>query len=372
MFGFYFLLLFILFCGSQRSPKGQFWPDAFSYQSDLPLRGFFMLLIVFHHLSQLLAHPGSLTLLRSSGFLCVSFFFFLSGYGLMKNHLQNPDYFHSYFKRRYTRLLIPFFLCNLIYLGVNLLFGTSYTPVRFFKCLIGLELVNTHAWFILTLALFYLVFFLIFRYVKDRSLQYVLLLLFQLSYAAYCMQKGTGWELFEGPWWFNSSILFLIGVLLAGFETTVVAFFKKNYGLFLALSAFSFLLFFCVSIYAADEFPYRKQDTSLLSPLILSSWFNLCWQSLTVCAFCLTVSLFTLKIRCSNPCLKLLGKISMELYLIHGLFIQLFKGQLCTIQNDYLFIFAVLACSVTAACLLHSPLHFLTAKTFAGLKKLPF
>ncbi|MDO4331534.1 MAG: acyltransferase family protein [Eubacteriales bacterium] len=372
MLVFYILLLFILFFGAQRSPRGGFWPDAFSYQSDLPLRGFFMLLIVFHHISQQLTHPGSLKLLQDSGLLFVSFFFFLSGYGLMKSHLRNTDYFHVFFKRRYSKLLVPFFLCNLIYLGVDLLFGASYTPAFFIKCLLGLYLINTHAWFILTLALFYLFFFLIFRFVKKSSLQYALLFLFQISYAAFCMQRGTGWALFEGPWWFNSSILFLIGVLFAGFEADIVPVLKKNYGIFLSLSSLSFFLFFFISVYVTDEFPYRIQDTSLLSPLILNSWFNLCWQSLAVIFFCLTILLFTLKIKCSNSCLVLLGKISMELYLIHGLFIQLLKGQLCTVQNDYLFIFAVLLCSVAAACLLHSPLHFLTAKTFDELKKLPF
>lgn len=330
-----------------------------------------MLLIVFHHLSQQLTDPGSLKHLQNIGPLCVSFFFFESGYGLMRSVLTKENYFHHFFRKRYIKLLLPFFVCNLIYLGVNMAFGTYYSPVRIIKCLIGLELVNTHAWFILTIMLFYLAFYLIFRFCKNRSLQYVMLLFFQIIYAAYCMHKGAGMQLFEGPWWFNSSSPFLIGVLLGGFEASVAAFLQKNYRLLMTLCVPAFLLFYVVSVYVTGTFPYQTQDMSPLSWRMLSSWFNLLWQSLAVIFFCLTVLLASMKVKCSNPILCFLGKISLELYLIHGLFIQLFKGQLCTLQNDWLFIPAVLLGSVAAARLLYVPLHALIPKSRSAPEKLP-
>lgn len=358
----YIFLFVILLWGARLPERGAFWPDAFSPESDLPLRGFFMLLIVFHHLSQQLTDPGSLQLFQGIGLLCVSFFFFQSGYGLNKSRLKNPGYFHAFFRRRYTKLLLPFFLCNLIYLGTNLLLGTSYSKVRFFKCLTGLELVNTHAWFILTVALFCLAFYLIFRFFKNSGLQYFLLFCFQVCYAAFCMTKGAGLQLFEGPWWFNSSCLFFIGVLMAEYESAIVPFLEKNYRLLALLSAPVFLLFYTVSVYVTQAFPYQTQDTSALSPRMLTSWFSLLWQSLAVLSFCFMVTLFMLKVKCSNPFLCFLGKISMELYLIHGLFIQLFKGQLCSMTNDFLFILSVLLCSISAAWLLYYPVTFLTRR----------
>ncbi len=357
---FLYLFFFIsLLWGAKRSPKGQIWTDAFSRQSALPLRGFFMLLVVFHHLSQQLVHPGSLKLLQGIGLLCVSYFFFQSGYGLTKSYRENPAYFHAFFRRRYCRLLTPFFLCNLIYLAVNAFFGISYEPRHFLKCLAGLELVNTHAWFILTIALFTFAFYVIFRFVPGRYMRYVLLFGFQLLYSAFCMHRGTGLQLFEGPWWFNSSILFLVGVLFAGYEPVLMGFMQQNYRLLSALSAPLFVLFYLVSVYAANAFPYQIQDLSPLSPRMLGSWFTLLWQSLAVLSFCMTVTLFSLKIRCSNPFLRFLGKISVELYLIHGLFIQLFKGQLFTLENDFLFLLLVPLLSVPAAWLLYLLLEFL-------------
>lgn len=369
---YYVLLICLLFSGVQAAPRGQFHADCNSSRSDLPLRGFFMLLIVLHHLSQQLNHPGPMKLLWGAGTLCVSFFFYTSGYGLMKNYLAKENYFHAFFRRRYSKLLLPFFLCNFLYLIVNILSGISYTPVRFLKCLIGLELVNTHAWFLLTIALFYLAFFFIFRFVKTNFLPYILLLLFQVCYAAFCMQKGNGLQLFEGPWWFNSSILFFAGVLFGGFETEAMAFFRKNYRLLTSLTVPVFLLFYTVSIYVTNAFPYQTQEMSPLSPKMWKSWFDLGWQSLAVISFCLMITLFTMKIKCSNPFLRFLGKISLELYLIHGLFIQLFKGQLCIIQNDFLFIAAVLACSVTAAAVLFLPVNALIRGAQQELERLPF
>lgn len=359
MLWIYAFLFLILLWGAKPAPKGQLRSDALTLQSDLPLRGFFMLLIVFHHLSQQLTNPGGLRLLQGIGILCVSFFFFHSGYGLVKSQMQNPDYFRVFFRRRYTKLLVPFFLSNLIYLGVNLYFGVSYSKLRLFKCLLGLELVNTHAWFILTIALFYFAFYCIFRFCPQKKLRYFLLFCFQLSYSAFCIHRGSGLQLFEGPWWFNSSSLFFVGALLAGYEAPVTAFVQKNYRLLAALSVPVFLLFYTVSIYVTGAFPYQTQDMSPLSPKVLQSWFNLLWQSLAVISFCAAVTLFSLKVCCSNAALRFLGQISLELYLIHGLFIQLFKGQLCMLENDFLFTALTTLCSVAAAWLLYYPVRFL-------------
>lgn len=366
----YVFLFFILIWGAKLSPKGQFQKNAFSPQSNLPLRGFFMLLIVLHHLSQQLTHPGSLKLLQGIGLLCVSFFFLLSGYGLTKSCSQNPAYFHAFFRKRYCKLFVPFILCNMIYLGVNMHFGVSYSKIRLFKCLFGLELVNTHAWFILTISLFYFAFYLIFRLCPKKPLQYFLLFCFQLSYSVFCLQRGAGLQLFEGPWWFNSSSLFFIGSLLAGYEASITAFVQKNYRLLAFLSVPVFLLFYTVSVCMTGTFPYQTQDMSVLSVRMLQSWYSLLWQSLAVISFCAMVMLFALKVECSNAFLRFLGKISLELYLIHGLFIQLLKGQLCNLENDLLFILLTVVCSIAAAWLLHYPVLFLK-KALLRLMLLP-
>ena len=124
----YFFLLFLLLFRAKCAPFGGFFEDSLAYSSVLPLRGFFMLLIVFHHISQLLAVPGSLKLFQGIGILCVSFFFFQSGYGVMKNYLQKENYMHGFLFRRFCKLLLPFFLCNLVFFVRQSFFRRSLFP----------------------------------------------------------------------------------------------------------------------------------------------------------------------------------------------------------------------------------------------------
>ena len=372
MFITLFLLCLLLFLRGTPAPKGCFYDDALSAKSVLPLRGFFMLLVMLHHTSQLMREPGAFVLLHDIGILCVSFFFFLSGYGLMKNHRQNPDYFHAFFRRRFTKLFIPFFVCNLLFILIDIAQGISYSPRYLAECLLGFTLINSHAWFILTTALFNLAFFAIFRFGKNHLLQYTLLAAFWFGYAAFCIRRGEGLHLFEGPWWFNSSCLFFFGVLFADFEPEIFHILKKYYRKLAMIGLFCFLLFYTVALFVTDAFPYIKNDGNPLSYHMLSSWFCLAWQSLAVFMFCLLIILFSMKFRSHNKLLLFLGTHAIELYLLHGLFIWLYKGELIVIENNLLFVLAVLFSSFLSAFLLHYPLKFLIREVQNELEKLPF
>lgn len=60
-----------------------------------------------------------------------------------------------------------------------------------------------------------------------------------------------------------------------------------------------------------------------------------------------------MKVRIGNAVLGFLGKISLELYLIHGAMILLLRSELVYIGSDVLFALAVLLSSVLAALLLN-------------------
>ncbi|MDO4294373.1 MAG: acyltransferase [Eubacteriales bacterium] len=357
MIAIYPLLAVLLLWGAKLAPRGEFHRDFSSVKSDLPLRGFFMLVIVLHHVSQQLNHPGSMRLFMGVGILCVSTFFYQSGYGLTKQFHAKDDYFHHFFRHRFLKLAPPFLLCNLIFLLTDIGLGASYTPGYFLKCLVGVVLINTHAWFILTISLFYAVFYLVFRLFERPAVRYGLLTVFWLSYTAFCLYRGSGLQLFEGAWWFNSSSLFFLGIWAGDHDRALTVFLKKNYRPLTLLSVPVFLLFYGFSVYVTNAFPYPANDPAPLSVSALTSWFDLLWQTLAVVSFCLMVTLFSMKLKCSNAALRFLGSISLELYLIHGLFIHLFKGQLITIKSDVLFVAAVLSCSLLAASLLYGLLR---------------
>lgn len=96
-------------------------------------RGFFALIIVFHHLSAL-THGGVLFRgFTTVGYLGVAFFFFLSGYGLQKKYILDANYKKGFITKRIPTVLIPYVIVTLIYWGVNALSGELYSLLDVFK-----------------------------------------------------------------------------------------------------------------------------------------------------------------------------------------------------------------------------------------------
>ena len=75
--------------------------------------------------------------------------------------------------------------------------------------------------------------------------------------------------------------------------------------------------------------------------------------------FVIIVNLFTMKFRIGNGILNYLGTISLELYMIYGLFISEFKKY---ISCKFIFCASVLICSIISARFLHKVFGFLLSK----------
>ncbi len=169
MYFFILILLFILLFQVSSSGPEHFQEEHFTKNFELPLRGFFTLVIVYHHLSQYLDNPGPFRVFLEVGILCVAAFFFYSGYGLMKSVLTNKNYFHHFFLRRYIKIFVPFFICNALYLFVYYLTGDRYGLKLSLEYLSGIQLINPQSWYIIVIALFYFVFFLSFRFIRKKE-----------------------------------------------------------------------------------------------------------------------------------------------------------------------------------------------------------
>ena len=109
--------------------------------------GLFSVLIMLHHLGQKVSAPWVPELYRQHGlelfvpigYLLVSFFFFCSGYGLIKSAKSRDDYFDGFLIRRLNRILFVFAVTQLIYFAV-----------RTFQKAVSLPL-NPYSWFIYTI-----------------------------------------------------------------------------------------------------------------------------------------------------------------------------------------------------------------------------
>ena len=60
-----------------------------------------------------------------------------------------------------------------------------------------------------------------------------------------------------------------------------------------------------------------------------------------------------MKVRINNPILDFLGRIGLEIYLVHRFFIVAFNSQVLTISNNELYLAVVYICSIITAFVLH-------------------
>ena len=80
--------------------------------------------------------------------------------------------------------------------------------------------------------------------------------------------------------------------------------------------------------------------------------------------FVLFVLFFSLRAQTGNCFSKWIGKISFEIYLIHGLFLDLFKSKFITIESPALYVYLSLIASIAAAFLIHNAFKFLMTHKF--------
>ena len=135
--------------------------DCYEYNIDTTLfqRGVFSLLIVLHHLACVtIVGDTSLSFLKAWGGPIVGFFFFTSGYGLCNSlKAKGRYYLKNFFGRKLSKLLYPI----IIVLTLYFLFKLSILDFDFsllLACWSRAELIP-FGWFITELFLFYIIFY---------------------------------------------------------------------------------------------------------------------------------------------------------------------------------------------------------------------
>lgn len=317
------------------------------------VQGLFVILIMMHHLGQKTSaawvpasvrKPG-LEIFVPIGYLLVSFFFFCSGYGLIKSVRTKEDYFEDFLVRRLDPILFTFILTNIIYLVVRFVNGSRSLPV------------NPYSWFVYTILILYIGFYFIYR--KERKHQLFLMCLLILIYSVIC------YILIKGDWRINATPVFVIGMVFADHEPRIQESIRKKMVLWLAVLIIGFLVCFILSenvgvIYKA------------LKSVIPENVFNYymvnipCIILQIIACSCFSIMVYIILTRGDKPESKIgkflgfFGSMTLEFYLIHGLFVQIFGHHfiddrtppLCYIENVFLYVLVVFALSTVAAFLL--------------------
>lgn len=232
-------------------------------------------------------------LFSKGGFLCVSIFFLLSGYGLISSVQKKEKYLDGFLLSRGINILVPVYVTEIFYLIAKAL-STGFNLYDTAHFLNFLRYVS-YSWYVLAIGVIYILFDLAYSLCKEWGFQmfvislgftYLMCLVFNVDIVFYkCMPA------------------LIIGMCYAKWYSVVRTIMCKNFPLLIIIGGLS--LFFLANL--------NKYMNSLLTGGFISGIFAF--------GICLMSAQFTIKNRITDY----LATISYELYLIHGLVIQMLK-----------------------------------------------
>lgn len=360
------IVLVILFFGAKRAKRGE-WNDEFlSLDQTKYLQGFIAICIMLHHISQKVSAnwidpklyiPG-LDIFTELGYFFVSIFLFCSGYGLYKSYKNKSDYFNGFISRRIIPIIVAFYTTEWIFLIARYFLKEKIDGKLLIQYLTGIHTSNPNSWYVEVMPFFYLAFFLIFKFCKKENISIILITLFTIGYIILGLNTDHNPYYLRGEWWYNSIHIFPIGIIFAKFEKQIIAFFKKYYYVILVLSIILTAYTFVHSEINMGVYSYYG-ETFGAKDTVHRRWMCLYLQELASFGFTLLLVLMNLKYKIGNVVLSFFGKMTLEFYLIHGLFVELFSYGFATeIDSIYritsipLYIFVVTILSIPSALLL--------------------
>lgn len=325
---FSLILCFLILFPSVWKWKG-FHEETLGKEHTNILRGIFAFCIMGGHISLYWnAHFESSSITSfwmTIGTWSAAVFFFLSGYGLAVQNNTRANYLQGFLKKRFLKILFPAITILLIY---YLVLGHCAPIWDILKDYPQKNPLNSNSWFIWAILYFYFIFWLSGRWISSLPVSFVLLLLGTVFYAGL-----LDLVLHFSGWWFYSCILFPIGVAWGYWGRCLEPVVKKYFWALLPIVWLGFGIL------------YLRILPSVFLPYILVMWLtSICWV--------LGVLLVGMKFQSRGRFWQFLGKISLELYLIHGLWLTVCDRPFLW-SHPWAFPVSVCGLSIVSAAVFH-------------------
>jgi putative acyltransferase len=316
-----------------------------SVKSTSGLRGFLALGIIFHHLSPLVKSGEEFSNFSYMGTYIVSIFFFLSAYGLYVQNERRENYLDNFLVKRLSKIIVPFFIISLIYIFYRFVNGQLIDLNFFINLFKKGSTIIYNGWFVDIIILMYIFFYISFKLFQNKFLSIVLNTIFIICYICLAIKLGYNF------WWYNSALTFAIGLIWAKNQNKIDRVIEKYY--FIVIILVTVLLFVSHKYdvllkYLHIEDSYSYALAANLDNIIFTIYF---------------IIVFLKKINFSNVYLTLIGRISFELYMIHGLVISMLgKIFVSSRVNDVLFTLFVLIVSLIFAWIINKIINVIIQK----------
>ena len=253
------------------------------------VRGVAIILVIICHMNNRL---GVVRIFTPFGGIAVSLFLLLSGYGLNESYKRKG--LNGYWIKKIVRIFLPY----AIFISVLTLSRQDMNITSYFLDVLAIK---TSLWYVEFLFRWYLVFWLIKKYVR----QYALCAFFLFGVIMFFIS--------ESPLEREQVFAFPVGVAISYYSDRLIHISKEKYEMF-AICCFvlgcAFLVFRSTAI---------VHNSSILYTIV---------ESIVVLSYgiCLLIALYPMKALYRSLFLKIVGAASFELYIIHSSFMTTFPA----------------------------------------------
>lgn len=290
------------------------------------LRGMMAIAIILHHLSERTTSGHIFNYLVHIGYLIVSVFLFLSGYGLMTQLKRKKRvYLKGFWAKRVLPLVVIYLLTTALYVVVKAINGCDISVGAVLLSFVNGFPVAMNSWYIIVQILLYTIFELTFIACGNRYKIGLAIVMAVQSIMVFIF-RAAGYSSI----WYLSNFSFTIGLIWAYYDdciTKVVA----NKWLACAFGALLSFTFFSGLPLVIVKLGGNRVVIGLL-----------CRFASTV-SFAIFVALLACKIRFVGKLWLYLGERSLEIYLLHGAVYYMLRSNLVYVGNEVLWsIFTVI------------------------------
>ncbi len=310
-----FLLLFLIVCliGAKIAPKGTIFNETgLDRDHTTAIRGFLCVLIVLDHSALLTGCGYSAAVLKRAGPYVVCLFYALSAYGLLASYAKNGCSLKGFWKKRLLGTILPYLLLYAAAIVIRLLLKEHLSGKDILLSFVNGHPLIPYSWFILTIVAFYAVFWLAALLAKKDLALLTALVGFAVFFYVFAVRM-----LDYEDFWFNAAWGFPLGLIWQRRQKTVAAIFRRHPWVYLALAGAAALWWLAVAEYFF--------------------WFGYLARLCSTLAVTVFALLLSFKLKLGNPVLRLWGKCSLEIYLIHGLLTLVLQAFLAPKEQPYPF-----------------------------------
>ena len=299
------------------------------------LKGLCAIAVVISHLCSQTGIGSSLGLgaiYSALGYLAVSVFFALSGYGLAFSYNRTGGgYLSTFIRVRVLPIYVLYCSAIVLYAILRFIMGVDYSLMDLAQSFFLGNTIVPYGWYFQVIILFYLLFYVAYKYCKKQPLLFI-------SVATVVYMIGCG-VFGLSTTWYECALCFDVGFLFFHKKEAVKAIYESKQGYIIA--CVTSIILFCICFVLGSK--------NLVNSSFLTLLFKICSAVLfVVCAFTLVN-----KVNLKNKTTHWLSKYYLEIYLFQGMVYMLCRNRFWTIENQYIYFTTAILGVLFVSWLLH-------------------